>query len=315
MVSEEERCAEARKISRIHNAFQRGDLEGLRAAVDDPALVPNGRVAETIGLCLVYAIYHSPFAFIRQLLELGANPNAPVDDGFPPLIAALSSGRDVPGATRRTDVAEIIRVLLTFGADPNQRGISDYTALHMAVAARNLPAVYVLLHGGADPESRTRIDDYETPLEMAQRAGMADVVAMLVGKGRPLRERLRKGLTMLADLPGEGERLLRQHKYRIRLRLWLKNGRPVRWQEASGPVGVGRLEDDGETLITEVRVDRSSLVNGLFYGVEGMRVGGIRLLEIAPHLAYAERGVPDVIPAGAVLTAEITILEPGRSLS
>jgi FKBP-type peptidyl-prolyl cis-trans isomerase len=78
---------------------------------------------------------------------------------------------------------------------------------------------------------------------------------------------------------------------------------------AWGPVGIARLEDNGETLITEVRIDRRSLVSGLFYGVEGMRVGGTRRLEIAPHLAYGDTGVPGVIPAGAVLSAEITILE------
>jgi len=78
---------------------------------------------------------------------------------------------------------------------------------------------------------------------------------------------------------------------------------------AWGPVTVARLEDGGETLITELRMDRRSLINGLFYGVEGMRVGGTRRLELAPHLAYGKEGVPGVIPAGAVLTAEITILE------
>jgi hypothetical protein len=260
---------------------------------------------------LVNAIYHSPIASIRQLLELGAEPNAPVDDGFPPLIAAISSGQEVPGATRRTDVAEVLRLLLRFGADPNQRGINDYTPLHMAAAARNLAAVYVLLQGGADAELRTRIDEYETPLEMAQRAGAADIAAMIAGKGRPLRKRLRKGLALLADIPGEGGPVLRQRNYQVRLRLWLRDGRPVRFREASGPVGVATLEDDGETLITEVRINRSSLINGLFYGVEGMQVGGIRLLEIAPHLAYADRGVPGVIPGGAVLTAEVAVLQPG----
>lgn len=40
-----------------------------------------------------------------------------------------------------------------------------------------------------------------------------------------------------------------------------------------------------------------------------MRVGGTRRLEIAPHLAYGDRGVPGTIPAGAVLIAEITVLE------
>ena len=101
----------------------------------------------------------------------------------------------------------------------------------------------------------------------------------------------------------------RQERYRIRLRLWLHTGDPVRWQGAWEPVGAARLEDDGATLVTEVRIDRRSLVNGLFYGVEGMRVGGMRRLQIAPHLAYADRGVPGVIPPGAALTAEITILE------
>jgi hypothetical protein len=74
MATEEERCAEAKKFQRIDEAFRRGDLDGLRAAVDDPAAVPNGRMPETIGSCLVYAIYHSPLAFIRTLLEARSKP-------------------------------------------------------------------------------------------------------------------------------------------------------------------------------------------------------------------------------------------------
>lgn len=313
MATEEERCAEARKFQRIDDAFHQGDLDALRAAVDDSAVVPNGRMPYAIGSCLVYAIYHSPLAFIRTLLEIGADPNAPVDDGFPPVIAALSCTREQPGATRRTDVDDIIRLLLSFGVDPNQRGINDYTPLHMAVAERNPLAVQTLLLGGADPDLRTRIDECDTPLEMAEAVGLADIAAMLARKGQPPRQRLRSGLTLLADIPGAGEPVRRQHSYRIRLRLWLNKGQAVRWQTAWGPVGVARLNDNGETLITEVRIDRRSLVSGLFYGVEGMRVGGTRRLEIGPHLAYGARGVPGVIPAGAVLTAEITILEARAS--
>ncbi len=309
MASDEDRCAEAKKLQRIDDAFLQGDLEGLRAAVDDPALIPNGRMPDTIGACLVYAIYRSPLAFIRTLLEAGANPNAPIEDGFPPLIAALSCGQEVPGATRRTDVDDVLRLLLSFGVDPNQRGINDYTPLHMAVATRNLLALHILLEGGADSELRTRIDDCETPLEMARSAGLTEYAALLERKGQPLRKRLRSGLTLLADIPGEGEPVRRQHNYRIRLRLWLNKGEPVRWQIASGPVGIARLENDGELLITEYRIDRRSFINGLFYGVDGMRVGGIRRLEISPHLAYGDRGVPGMIPENAVLTAEITIVE------
>ena len=116
-------------------------------------------------------------------------------------------------------------------------------------------------------------------------------------------------MTLLADIPGTGDVICRQQNYLIRLRLWLNRGEPVRWHMAWGPVGIATLEDNGETLITEVRIDRRSLVSGLFYGVDGMRVGGTRRLEVAPHLGYGDRGVPGVIPVGAVLTADITILE------
>src|SRR5215510_1172064 len=251
MATEEERCAEAKKFQRIDDAFRKGDLDGLRAAVDDPAVVPNGRMPDIVGPCLVYAIYHSSLAFIRTLLEIGADPNAPVNDGFPPIIAALSCAREAPGATRRTDVDDILRLLLSFGADPNQRGINDYTALHMAVAERNTLAVQTLLDHGADPELRTRIDDCETPLEMARDAGLESLATILVRKGQHDRRRLRSGLMLLTDIPGDGEPVRRQHRYRIRLRVWLNKGQAVRWQTAWGPVGAARLEDNGETLITE----------------------------------------------------------------
>jgi hypothetical protein len=308
MDTDEERCAEARTFQRVDDAFRRGDLDALRAAVDDPSAIPNGRMPGSVGSCLVYAIYHSPLTFIRALLEMGADPNGPRDDGFPPLIAALSCTRDVPGAQRRADVDEIIRLLLSFDANPNQRGINDYTALHMAVAERNALAIQALLDGGADPGLRTRIDGGETPLEMARSAGFAEVEEILARKGQPVRRRLRSGLTLLVDIPGSGEPVRRQHNYRIRLRLWLNRGEPVRWQTAWGPLGLARLEDGGETLITQVRIDRRALINGLFYGAEGMRIGGMRRLEIAPHLAYGDQGVPGIIPAGAVLIAEITVL-------
>jgi hypothetical protein len=300
--------SDASAFQRIDDAFRRGDLDALRAAVEDPSLVPNGQMPIGIGSCLVYAIYHSPLAFIRTLLELGADPNSPADDGFPPLIAALTCSRAVPGASPRTDVDEIIRLLLSCGADANQRGINDYTPLHMAVAERNALAVLRLLEHGADADLRTRIDECETPLEMARSAGMNDVAALLERKGQPLRQRLRSGLTLLVDILGSGEAVRRQHNYRVRLRLWLNRGDPVRWPTAWGSVDNASLRDNGETLVTTLRIDRRSLISGLFYGIDGMRVGGTRRLEIAPHLAYGDAGVPDVIPPGAVLTAEVTIL-------
>jgi hypothetical protein len=305
-MTDDERCAEARKLVRIEDAFRTGDLDALRAAVDDPASIPNGAMPAEIGSCLTFAIYWSPVPFIRALLELGADPNEPADDGFPPLIAALTRGRGEADTPRRRDVDDIVRLLLASGADPHQRGINDDTALHMAVAERNGLAVLYLLDAGADPGLRTRIDDCETPIEMARAAGLTEIVTLLERSGR---RRLRSGLTLIAEVTGDGEPVRRQHQYRIRLRMWLHHGEPVRWTLASGPIGSTRLEDDGATLFTEIRVNRGRLINGLFYGLDGMRVGGTRRLEMAPHLAYGERGVPGVIRPLAVLTAEVTILE------
>ena len=95
----------------------------------------------------------------------------------------------------------------------------------------------------------------------------------------------------------------------MRLRFWLNRGEPVRWSSPAGFIDRARLEDDGETLVADLRIDRENLVNGLFYGVQGMHVGGTRKLKIAPHLAYGERGLPDRIPANAVIIAEVTVLE------
>jgi ankyrin repeat protein len=132
-----------------------------------------------IGSCLEYAIYHSPRRFIQTLLDLGADPTPEDHAGFPPLIAALSCSRSDRGSPARQDVVEILRLLLDAGADPHQRGVNDYTALHMAVAENNVPAVRLLIARGADPSLRTRIDDCETPIEMAERAGLMVIADLM----------------------------------------------------------------------------------------------------------------------------------------
>ena len=120
---------------------------------------------------------------------------------------------------------------------------------------------------------------------------------------------MRSGIRILEDTPGDGPLVERQHVYRLRLRMWLNRGEPVRWTTTWGFVDQARLEDEGATLFTCLRIDRRSLIRGLFYGVEGMRIGGTRRLEISPHLAYGENGVPELIPRNAVLTAEVIFLE------
>ncbi|HEX6964248.1 MAG TPA: ankyrin repeat domain-containing protein, partial [Gemmatimonadaceae bacterium] len=96
------------KLRAIEAAAAAGDLHGLRSAFGDPAGFPN--VRDECGLpCLEYAIYYGPVSLVRELLELGADPNYPVNDGFPSLFAAID--REAP------DRPDVLALLIAAGAD------------------------------------------------------------------------------------------------------------------------------------------------------------------------------------------------------
>jgi ankyrin repeat protein len=169
-----DRCAVFRQYRAIEDACRAGDLQALAAALGDPPDFPNCVVPAVLGMGdrpLVVAISCGPVAFIRRLLEVGADPDYPADDGFPALIHALSTGRP--------DRRAIIALLLDFGADIERRGLNDWTALHYAVALRDLAAIALLLARGADPNARTRIDDCTTALEDADAAGFREAAALI----------------------------------------------------------------------------------------------------------------------------------------
>lgn len=117
------------------------------------------------------------------------------------------------------------------------------------------------------------------------------------------------GIKLISDRPGDGATVERQHVYQVQLKMWLNQGEPVRWERPWGMIDRARLEDDGTTLITDLRVDRENLFAGLFKGIEGMRIGGRRKLKISPHLAYGEAGIAGRIPSQAVIITEIEFIE------
>lgn len=150
------------RILAIEAAAAAGDLSGLRAAFGAPADFPNVR-DECGQTCLEYAIYHGPVSLVRELLELGADPNFSDTGGFPSLFAAID--RKAP------DRHEVLALLVAAGVDVQQRGVNDYTALHYAACRDDATAVEMLLRNGADPAAVTRIDHYATPLAEAERFG------------------------------------------------------------------------------------------------------------------------------------------------
>jgi uncharacterized protein len=176
----EDRCERHRLFKAIDDAFKAGNFEDLGRALggscrwfDEPMPFELG-----LGHPLEYAIYWSPIAFISKMMDEGSNPNYDDHSGFPAIIAALSADR--------SDRLEIVRVLINRGADPNGRGVNDWTPLHHAVSLRDIDAIRLLLAAGACPTLKTRIDDRATALEAAEGAGFEAGASLLrdARKGR-----------------------------------------------------------------------------------------------------------------------------------
>jgi ankyrin repeat protein len=163
-----------RKSRILDRAYRAGDLDAVRTGLGNPVDFPNCRHPFELAIGdhpLEYAIYWSPLSFIETLLEMGANPNHPDDDGFPSLIAALSTDRD--------DRIALVALLLDAGAEVDQRGLNDWTVLHYAVGQRDLKAVQLLLRHGADATLRTRIDDCTSALEEAEAIDFTEALEPL----------------------------------------------------------------------------------------------------------------------------------------
>lgn len=155
---------------RIHNAFKENNFEQLSNLLGDRQEFPNCHL-EGFGHLLEYAIYHSSLSFIQEILETGADPNYQDHAGFPSIIAALSS--------ERVEREDMVDLLLSYGADINQRGINDWTPLHWAAAYDDVKLIEFLFEKGADPTLRTDIDDKATPLEEAEILGCKASVKIL----------------------------------------------------------------------------------------------------------------------------------------
>lgn len=62
----------------------------------------------------------------------------------------------------------------------------------------------------------------------------------------------------------------------------------------------------GVTFIDHTIVlGRRQAIAGVEHALTGMKVGGYRKVRVSPHLAYRDKGIPDLIPADAVLIVEV----------
>src|SRR5438552_19081761 len=106
------------------------------------------------------------------------------------------------------------------------------------------------------------------------------------------RSRMKYGIELLSEQRGDGPAVERHESYRIRVKMWLNRGDPVRWESPWGLLTHSYLEDDGATLVTDVRMDRACLIPRLFYGLEGVRIGGTPRLRLRRASVCGDTAIP-----------------------
>lgn len=145
---------------------QHDAVKTLLSLKADPNAGPSGGAGP-----LFTAAQHPDFALVKLLLEHGARPNpSSKKPGFFPL-----------GAAAGQNSAEIVRHLLTAGAEVNTQGVTGNTALSDATIYGHEGVVEILLAAKANPNLTDR--DGFTPLMGAVISGKESVVSQLLAAG------------------------------------------------------------------------------------------------------------------------------------
>ena len=110
------------------------------------------------------------------------------------------------------------------------------------------------------------------------------------------------GLQYEDTVAGEGAEATAGRRVRVHYTGWL--------YDAAAPQRRGRKFDSSKDRNRpfEFELDGGQVIRGWDEGVQGMLVGGTRVLTIPPELGYGARGAGGVIPPNATLVFEVELL-------
>jgi hypothetical protein len=124
-------------------------------------------------------------------------------------------------------------------------------------------------------------------------------------------KKITKGVELLEEVLGEGPEAHKGAVVTYNARFFLRQGDEVTRDAEI----ISRVREhlqtrviDGVELIDHVtRLGKRQPIAGVEKSLYGMQKGGYRQVLVSPHLAYGEKGVPDLIPANALLRIHLWV--------
>ena len=120
------------------------------------------------------------------------------------------------------------------------------------------------------------------------------------------------GLNLLEEREGEGRQAQKGDRVVYNARIFLNQGDELPLndiQVEQVPKELVRVIDGVTFIDHTIVLGQRQAIAGIEHALFGMKVGGYRKVRIGPHLAYRDKGIPDLIPPDAVLIVEIWLRE------
>jgi FKBP-type peptidyl-prolyl cis-trans isomerase len=116
------------------------------------------------------------------------------------------------------------------------------------------------------------------------------------------------GLKLLDEREGDGPSAQKGDRVMFHMRLFLNKGDEIPLNETQAkhlPKEMIRVMDGMTFIDRTIVLGRREAIAGVEHTLMGMKAGGYRKVRVSPHLAYRDKGIPDLIPPDAVLICEI----------
>jgi FKBP-type peptidyl-prolyl cis-trans isomerase len=120
------------------------------------------------------------------------------------------------------------------------------------------------------------------------------------------------GLKLLDEREGDGPSAQKGDRVMFQMRLFQNKGDEIPLNETQAkhlPKEMIRVVDGMTFVDRTIVLGQREAIAGVEHTLMGMKAGGYRKVRISPHLAYRDKGIPDLVPPDAVLIVELWLRE------